>query len=418
MACVPLDQSGSGDGNNRKRLVYEDFNYEYEIKTVQLYPNLQVQNNTLQPAVLPLSQESLLVLAFDDLVEEIDNYYAKIIHCNRNWQPSQLNDLEFLDEYNEFPINDYDFSVNTRTPYVHYKLALPRVKLPGNYLLKVYRSNEADVVLTRRFMIFDNAIQINSDQSLSALNSVIRTNQQISFDLSYANSGLDIRNPLQNIAVVIRQNQRWDNAITELKPSFIREGQQVLEYRHFNLENNFPGGNEFRFFDLRSLQHFGQNVDAVRIGPTDVKARILVDLPRTGQAYAQNNDLNGNFIVANADTGDGNLDGDYVDITFTLQTEPTGGQVFVYGALSNWRHQNPMTYDSLFGGYRSVLKLKQGWYDYQYEIRGDSLKSYHYEGSHFGTENQYEIFAYYYDINRRIDLLVGYYAFGVNSRNR
>ena len=77
-----------------------------------LYPQMQGQRDNIRPAAAPLQAQNL-VLEFDDLQAQRSNYYVKIIHCNYDWTKSTLQDLDFLTDYNEYPINDYDFSANT-----------------------------------------------------------------------------------------------------------------------------------------------------------------------------------------------------------------------------------------------------------------------------------------------------------------
>jgi len=105
-------------------------------------------------------------------------------------------------------------------------------------------------------------------------------------------------------------------------------------------------------------------------------------------------------------------------VTFSLETAPIDGEVYVFGELSNWQLNNKLFYDSVFNGYRGNFVIKQGWYNYLYFTKSDTLKLDYFEGSHFETENQYEIFVYYRSVNLRSDLLVGYFSFNVNSMNK
>ncbi|MFN5549966.1 MAG: hypothetical protein ACK5BJ_12520, partial [Bacteroidota bacterium] len=50
----------------QKTLSLDDRSYEWQIKTVQLYPNLGGPRDYLQPAVVPLERQNL-VLEFDDI---------------------------------------------------------------------------------------------------------------------------------------------------------------------------------------------------------------------------------------------------------------------------------------------------------------------------------------------------------------
>jgi hypothetical protein len=410
-ACTPIAQSSNNSGSNPKTLRLMDQVYEPEIKTVLLHPN----GAPLLPAVTQLGQWNL-VLEFDDLRSQNDTYYARVEHCNYNWTPSTLQHLDYMTSYNEFPINTYQFSVDTHIPYVHYTFALPAVKLPGNYVLVVYRgSDKDDIILSRRFMVFDTRVAFTSDGNLIGPRTMANLNQQLNFTVNYQN--LEILNPMMDVHVNIRQNQRWDNMAVDLKPSFVREIQKELEYRFFDEAKMFRGGNEFRFFDLRSLNNPGRNVDYVTKTVKPFEAYIQKEKSRQDQSYAQYNDLNGNFIIDNYDFRDLAYT-NYVDVNFALTSPPVNGEVYVAGAFNYWalNDQNRMQYDSAKGMYTSRILLKQGWYDYQYYVKSPSLPPYLFEGSHFETENTYEVFVYYRPFQPQADLLIGYISLEKNPR--
>lgn len=411
MACTPIAQSSNNSTGNPKNLRLMDLAYEPQIKTVRLYPS----GAPLLPAVSQLGQVNL-VLEFDDLHTDRDTYYAKILHCNHDWTKSDLQDLDFMTEYNEFPINNNEFSVDTHLPYVHYWVALPQVKLPGNYVVMVYRgSDKSDIILTRRFMVFDNQVSFTNDGRLIGSGSVADLNQQINFTVNYKN--VNILNAMQDVHVNIRQNQRWDNMARDIRPSFAREIEKELEYRFFDDAKMFRGGNEFRFFDLRSLNYPGRNVANVDKSVKPYEVYIARDKTRKDEAYSQYDETNGSFTIENYDYNDLAFT-NYAYINFTLTSPPVAGDVYVTGAFTNWNldNENKMLYDSAKGNYTARVLLKQGWYDYQYLVKSSTLPSYFFEGSHFETENLYEIFVYYRPFQPRADLLIGYMRFDVNPR--
>jgi hypothetical protein len=413
-SCTPIGQTGAGDSSG-KILQLSDKAYEPQIKTIKLHPALNEPQANLLPAVAKLGQPNLL-LQFDDLRAERETYYARIIHCNYDWTRSMLQDLEFLPEFNEFPVNNFEFSVDTHIPYVHYWFNIPQVKLPGNYVIVVYRaSDKEDIILSRRFMVYDTRISFSNEQNLIGAGNVAKLNQQINFTISYGSQ--ELINPLETVNVSIRQNQRWDNIATKIKPSFVREIEKQLEYRFFDDSKMFKGGNEFRFFDLRSLNSPGRNVDVVKNTVKPFQATLVKDKTRQYEAYAQYQDLNGGFVNDNYDYRDASYT-NYAEVNFRLVSPKINGDVYVTSAFNYWNlgPENKMAYDSIQKQYTSTFLLKQGWYDYQYYVRSKSLPPYTLEGTHFETENKYEIFVYYRAQRPNADLLIGYISLDKNDR--
>ncbi len=411
--CTPLATTSSS--GQAKQLALADRTYEPEIKTVMLHPNSTDPRANLLPAVAKIGENNLQ-LEFDDLRPARDSYYARIVHCNQDWSQSMLQDLDFLNDFNEFSILTFEFSVDTHIPYVHYTFQLPQVKIPGNYVVVVYRaSSKEDIVLSRRFMIYDTKMAIGTERNLVGASSVASLNQQINFVVSY--NGMEVLNPLESVNVTIRQNQRWDNQATMIKPSFVREIEKRLEYRFFDEQKMFKGGNEFRFFDMRSLNSPGRNVARVRKDVKPYEIYIAKDKSRQGQSYAQYADLDGGYIVDNYDYRDASFS-NYANVTFTLASPKLAGDVFVTGAFNYWNQdaQNRMTFDSTNNEYHATVLLRQGWYDYQYYVRSKSIQPFQLEGTHFQTENHYEIFVYYRSLRPHADLLVGYLSLEKNQR--
>jgi len=414
LGCSPMTQSSSFSESNPKVLKFGDFTYEPQIKTVLLHPVLGTGDN-LEPAITQLGQWNLL-LEFDDLKSQRDNYYARIVHCNHDWTKSDLMDLDFMTDFNEFTITNFQFSIDTHIPYIHYTYNIPAVKLPGNYMIVVYRNGDKDdIILSKRFMVYNNKVTFSKDGNLLSSGKIASLNQQLNFTLSY--EGLSIPNPLENLWVVIRQNQRWDNMITDIKPSFVRDYDQELDYIFFDDKKMFKGGNEFRFFDLRSLNYPGRNVATVNKTSKPFEAYIQTDKSRGVNAYAQYNDLDGNFKIENLDYNDINF-ANYLYVDFSLSSPKVNGDVYVTGAFNYWNldENNKMQYDSTRSEYQARTLLKQGWYDYQYVVKSPTLPTYYFEGSHYETQNSYEIFVYYKAYQPRAEQLVGYLRLVENPR--
>jgi hypothetical protein len=392
--------------------VFRDQNFDPDIKTAYLFPANDPKGSNIHAAVVPLSQNVPLVLTFDEVnTDEAAYYYASIIHCNADWTKSGLNDMEYLYDFNEFFIEEYAFSINTKIPYTQFKFRLPRVKVPGNYIIKVYPEEQPDnPILTRRFVVYDRKVGVLPKFERSSGISERITNHQINFKINYGS--FPILNPHMDVKVVIRQNFRWDTAIEGLKPTFVRTDINELEYRYFDLQNNFFAGNEYRFFDLRSILYSGQNVAQITEHRGMYQATLYTDIPKGKEAYAVFNDYNGGYIIENSDRSGDYLEADYIQVHFNLRMDqPLSEDIYLAGALTGYKFDKStkMTYDDEAKTYQNSLLLKQGWYDYIYYVPNHEKNPYIIEGSHFETRNNYDIIVYYSHPQLRADIVVGYW---------
>jgi hypothetical protein len=145
---------------------------------------------------------------------------------------------------------------------------------------------------------------------------------------------------------------------------------------------------------------------------------IQPDKTRNGLPYAIYQDLNGNFTNDNYDYRNA-ASGSYASVYFYLQTpSQINGDVYLNGAFADWAltEEFKMSYDSVLKQYEGMAYLKQGWYDYQYVVKSASVPYDYFEGSHFETSNEYEIFVYYRNYQPLADLLVGYVKVESNIR--
>jgi hypothetical protein len=419
-SCVPVSQQGTGSNGgvtyySNKKLKYEDVVYDTRIRTALLYPYTGSPNDIMQPAVVPLSQSVPLLLEFDDLGTTYSTYNVKIFHCNADWTPSMLSEIQYLPDFNDYLISTFTQSINTIVPYMHYKFQLPRVKVNGNYMVVVYRDgNSEDFVISKRFIVHSNTINIGNKMRMSSVSGQRETHQQIDLSINYG--AMNIVSP-QDIKVVIRQNYRWDNAIYELRPLYIREFEKTLDYAYFSGENTFAGGNEWRSFDTRTVMSAGVNIENIRRDNGKIEVNIMEDKNRNFPSYNQQPDINGRFIIDKKETGEGEINADYIPTIFRLKLKEDllETKVYVFGELTNWELQNKfaMSFDSSCTCYRLKVPLKQGYYNYQYVISNklNSKNEVEFEGSYISTENNYDVIVYYRIPGTINDQIIGYLTF-------
>ena len=405
------------------RYYYENAVYNENIKTVMMYRyGFELSNPVLQ-----LSEDAQLIFKFDDFSAEPKNYYYTIIHCDANWNESFLSQTDYIDGFAENPLLDYDLSFNTTFSYANYHLMLPneniRFNVSGNYVLVVYEDNDKEkVVITQRFYVFENLTEISGTVHRATFDAFQGSNQEVDFVVN--NSQLAIQDPASEVKAVVMQNGRWDNAIKNLKPLYIRETQYSFDY---NEENVFQAGNEFRYFDNRTNRYSGENVLSTDFLDPYYHKTLKVDEIRVNKNYFLYRDMNGKFTIESQDqqVKDFDTECDYTFVHFTLSLEAPllGGTVNVFGALSGWNanKSNEMNWNFEKGIYELTLLLKQGYYNYQYAYipRGSTVADLtNIEGSFWEAENDYQIFIYYRKMGSRYDRLVGYTVLNsITNRN-
>lgn len=398
----------------QKQLVYDNMTYEPGIRSVQLVPAGSDISSRLAPSVKNLDDRSRLVLEFDDLREDADYYFVRFVHCNADWTPSHLRPGMFVKGFNEFEIENFDFSAEAKINYVHYKFELPAFKHTGNYLAIVYRNRDKnDLVLTRRFRLYSNTALIGGQVLRSATVANRLTHQRVEATVNYG--AVSSNDPRSDFKVIVRQNQRTDKE-RELPVTFLDQAQKVLRYQNLSGENEFLAGNEFRYFDLSTTSATGRNVNEVYFDQNRPVAKLRTDQPRR-DSYFQSLDVNGQFYIRDLEASYGAITAEYVQTHFTLKVPESRTGVYIIGAFNNWQKNEAsrMSYNRQTESYEHQLLLKQGWYDYMY-WSADPLDEQGFEQSFFETENLYEIFVYFRSMGSRGDELIGYGRIDYNNR--
>lgn len=414
--------NGQSDSSNGeiKSMLYADVAYNSTIKTIQLHESAW----EYAPAMIQLNTEQTLTLEFDDLEADLKTLNYTVIHCNSDWTPTDLSPNEYLQGFTDDYIREYNYSVNSIQKYTHYRLTFPnsniRMTKSGNYIIKVYQDNDPEkLILTRRFLVYEVLIGINAiiKQATNVDDRFYK--QEIDFTIQHNNYPLS--NPF-DLKVVLMQNNRWDNISYKLKPLYIKG--DVLEY-DYDTENVFNGGNEFRFFDTRTIRLNTERVANVEFKNKEYHVTLHNDEKRSYKRYSFYQDLNGKFAIKNQEGTDDDIQSEYTFVHFFINTNGplNGGNVFVFGALSNWSctNENRMTYNPNKLGYECVLYLKQGYYNYEYVFVDEKDKIVDetiIEGTRFETENEYAIFAYYRPIGLRYDQLIGMRRFSSTQEQR
>lgn len=389
-------------------LIHSNYIYHENIKSVLLHRS----GFTLSPPVIRMNSNEKLKLSFDDLEADRKDYTYTFVHCDADWQQSELQPYEFLDGFEENYIESDQSSFGTLIEYTHYELIIPNDDIEflkaGNYMMKVFAEDDDEPAFTRRFYILDSKVNIGGTVHAATTIADRDFNQEVDF---YIETGsINIMNPYQDLKVIVSQNFRWDNAIFDLQPKMIINNK--LEY-NYDFENNFEAGNEFRWFDIKTLKKVTPQINKIVKEYGAYNVFLELDMSRGSKNYISMDDINGQFLIKNEDYNDSELEGDYAYVHFKLYSPfPVDGDVYIYGQLTDWQinETSRMEYNYDEKVYEKMLLLKQGFYNYMYLVNNnyfEYLELTSFEGSHYETENQYTVFAYYRFPGEQYDRLIG-----------
>lgn len=392
-------------------LVNESVNYTESIKTIQFTMNGM---EVFQP-ILSLNASEVVELSFDDLDSDLKRYRYTFYHCDADWSISpDLTESDYISGVREGTFEQFKYSVNTTVTYTHYSLNFPeeqmRPKISGNYILKVYNDEPTQVVFTRRFVVVESSPVVVTGKVNQASNAMDKfTRQEVDFDVRL--NGFRVSDASREIKVVLVQNERIDNALTTLKPRFIR--MDDLDY-NYDEENTFNGGNEFRNFDIRSLRYQTERINTIQFEANEFHVILLTDPLKTVKNYTLEKDYNGKRIIKSDDNAENSaIEADYTWVTFTLpmETPVANGQIYIGGTLTDWQcdEGSRMVYNASIKAYQKSIFLKQGYYNYIYlikDLKSGKLDETFTEGNHWETENQYQLFVYFRQMGGSYDRLI------------
>ena len=413
-----------------------------------------VNDDWLHDDVITLGTDDWVTISFDHFTHDYHRFTYRIVHCNADWTPSELFEVDYMDGFNDQPIEDYENSLNTTMLYTHYRLDLPnddiQFKVSGNYRVEIYLDNgqqtnevrwpkgkatdeednedddendnedfrpEADnsefriqnseltPVCVACFRIVEPRMGLNVGVTSNTDIDTNQSHQQVSFSLNYPPG--EVMDPATEIKPYVYQNGRTDNRVALVKPTYVTPGR--VEYVH-NRALIFPAGNECRRFEVINMHYATQGVDRVSYFAPYYHATLLPDAPRRNYSFDMDHD--GRYLIRYNMAQDTDIEADYLFVHFTLDMpRRTGGAFYLTGAFTynDFTPEYKMVYNDAEQCYEATVLLKQGAYDFMYLWVPEDSGVGHTapaEGNFYEAENEYQVYIYHRPFGGRYDRLV------------
>ncbi|GEC79745.1 DUF5103 domain-containing protein [Flavobacterium aquatile] len=383
----------------------KEINPPYHIKTISF---VQGGQNTI-----PIFRfGDTFQLQFDDLHGTEDNYYYAITHCDYNWKKSQLSRNEYLGGFDDQRIIDYTNSVNALQIYSHYRISFPnrftQLKVSGNYIISILDENR-DVVFSRKIILYEDLVSV--PMQVKRARDVRDVEQKHNIEFSVKSTVINFQSPLQNVKVLLMQNGRFDNAITNIKPMFTIGNDLIYKY---DKETQFWAGNEYLFFENKNILGANNSIEYVNSTGGLYNSYLYTNASRAKNPYTFWPDINGNFLVNSLNKENPEIEADYAWVYFSLSAPAffANKSIYISGMFNNYAliDENKMEYNPKKKVYEKAIMIKQGFTNYKYVIadsKGELDEENEIDGNFYQTENNYSAIIYYRENNQRYDRVIG-----------
>ena len=380
------------------------------------YKSLQVILNDDWSAlpIMTLGSNDVLTISFDELSH---NYHRLVYHlepCNPDWTPAEgLFESDWLEGFNDRPIENYENSLNTTVLYTHYSMQLPndevRLKMSGNYRLHILDDdNGQEEVIVVEFRILEHLADVSLGVVTNTDIDLNTSHQQVTMNVGYGS--LRVTNPNDQIQTFVMQNGREDNMKENVRPNYVTT--RGLQWDH-NRYLIFEAGNEYHKYEILDPSHTTFGLDRIIWDEQQRRYHVFPFYADPRRNYVYDEDANGAFIIRNSDNIEIDNTSDYVYVHYKLMPARhyDNASVVIDGRwtvepLSHY----VMEYDPGDQSYNAVVMQKLGYYNYQLLLRDldGTTHTLPEEGSFYQTENRYQALVYYRGTGERSWRLVGF----------
>ena len=375
---------------------------------------VRLNNDFMLQPVMQLGSADVLTIDFDELSHDYHRFVCHLEPCNPDWTPTEgLFGSDWLNGFNDLPIEDYQNSLNTTVLYTHYHMQLPneqmRVTMSGNY--RIYILNDDDdgrEVVCVEFRVVEPLVNVGVGVTTNTDVDFQQSHQQVNMTVNL--NTLSVTNLEEQIQTMVMQNGREDNMKVNVKPNYVTP--RSLQWEH-NRQLIFEAGNEYHKFEVLDPTHTTMGLAHVMWDEELRRFNVFPFYCQPQRNYLYDEDADGAFVIRNSDNYEIDYTSDYVYVHYKLAPvrHYADARIFIDG---QWTTESPdiytMTYDDEDQSYNAVIMQKLGYYNYQLLMQDFDGITHRVpeEGSFYQTENRYQAYIYYKGTGARSWRLVGY----------
>ena len=288
-----------------------------------------VNGDWLNRPVMTLHSPDRLVVGFDELSHDVHRLTYRLEHCEADWSTSDdIFESDWLNGFNDNPIDDYRNSINTTVLYTHYQFHIPneqcKLKMSGNYRLTVFDEDaDHERLFEVEFYVVEPLMTVGIEATTNTDIDHNDSHQQVSFSVNY--NHLRVLQPDREIYTVVMQNWFEQGARICLRPTLVNH--LGASWQH-NRQLIFDAGNEYHKFEVLDVKHTTMGLDRIEWDGHYFQAYPFTSTVRRN--YLTDVDADGAFIIRNSDRTESDYTCDYVWVNYTLQA-PYQGIIYLWG---------------------------------------------------------------------------------------
>jgi len=373
---------------------------EKHIKSILLHHSESV----FAPPIIELGSGQQLILEFDALINQSEQYRIEFSHHNQHWDRSNLLVNDYIDGFEQTFITGGERSRPRNPLYFHYSYTFPNEQVnftkSGNYMIQVFDNVTGQKLFNLPFFVHENEGKINS--FVETIFNMGRNGRPLDQPFSTYTYPDFVEFPQFDLTFTFSQNQLWGT--TKTSKTFDTSVPGEVRF-HLSRDRAYPSDFEFNILDLSKLQIDGDQI-------LDVQPRFdppKIFLNQDIQNFASNPTP---LSPTRFGIPDNRLSSRFADVYFSFEPRnilKNNAKVYLLGDFNQWQIDQSlqMSFDSVSGYWETNTLIKQGKYSYKYLLVEDNTaRPLYLDDGYTRSKQQYISFVYFKDPAQRFDRLL------------